>query len=85
MSIIANIQTHLDNSKYLTGFFVDLKKAVDTVDYDIPIKELKHYGSEVLQKNWLISYLKGGKRAVAIENETSTSKEILKGLPQSYF
>ena len=44
MSIIANIQTHLDNNKYLTGSFVDLKKAFDVVDHDVPIKELKHYG-----------------------------------------
>ena len=35
-----------------------------------------------MQKNWLISYLKGRKRIVVIENETSAAKEILKGLPK---
>lgn len=85
MSITANIQTHLDSSKYLTGSFVDLKKAFFIVDHDIPIKSWSIMVSEVLQKNWLISYLKGRKRIVVIENETSATKEILKGLPQAHF
>ena len=28
MSIIGNIQTHLDDSKYVAGIFVDLKKSL---------------------------------------------------------
>ena len=63
MSIIANIQTHLDNSKYLTGFFVDLKKAFDTVDYDIPIKELKHYGVRGVAKELAHITSEGGEKS----------------------
>ena len=44
MSIIKNIQTHLDDSKYVSGIIVDLKKAFDTVDRDILIKKLEHFG-----------------------------------------
>ena len=32
MSIIENIQTQLDDNKYIAGIFVNLKKAFDTVD-----------------------------------------------------
>ena len=38
MSIIENIQTHLDDSKYVPGSLVDLKKAFDTADHDNLIK-----------------------------------------------
>ena len=34
MSITENIQTQLDEGKYCTGVFVDLKKSFDTADYE---------------------------------------------------
>ena len=69
MSIIENIQTHLDDNKYVAGVFVDLKKAFDTVDHDIFIEKLDHYGVRGVAKDWFISYLKGRRQFVVIENE----------------
>ena len=40
MSIAENIQTQLDDGKYSAGVFIDLKKAFDTVDYNILLKNL---------------------------------------------
>ena len=79
MSIIENIQTHLDDGNYFAGVFVDLKKAFDTADL---IKKLGHYGVRGVAKDWFISYLKGREQFVEIENETLTTKEILTGVPQ---
>ena len=70
VSIIENIQTHLDNSKYI-GVFVDLKRAFETVDHDILIKNLIHNSS----------YMKVKKQFVMIKNENSTNQEILTGTP----
>ena len=39
MSIMKNIQTQLDDNKYVARVFVDLKKPFDTVDHDILIQE----------------------------------------------
>ena len=68
MSTIENIQTHLDYSRYVAGVFVDLKKALDTVDHDIFIKTLEHYGVRCVAKDWYILYMKGRKQFVAIGN-----------------
>ena len=73
MSIIENIQTQLDDSKYVAGVFVDLKKAFDTVEHDILIDKLDPYGVRGVAKDWFISYLNGRRQFVVIENETSTT------------
>ena len=44
MSIIENVQTQLDDNKYVAGVFFDLKKAFDTVDHDILIEKQDYYG-----------------------------------------
>ena len=44
MLIIENVQTQLDDNKYVAGVFVDLKKAFDTVDHDILIEKRDYYG-----------------------------------------
>ena len=43
MSITENIQTHLDKNELTARVFIDLRKAMDTVDHDILLK-LDHYG-----------------------------------------
>ena len=51
MSIIENIQTQLDDNKYVAGFFVDLKKVFDIVDHDILIEKLENYGVKGVAKD----------------------------------
>lgn len=53
--------------------FIDLKKAFDTVDCDILIEKLEHYGVRGVPKDRFISYLKGNTKFVEIENQTKKS------------
>ena len=69
------------DNKYVAGVFVDLKKVFDTVEHDILIEKLSHCVRGVA-KDWFISYLKRRRQFVVIENETSSTQEILTGVPQ---
>ena len=82
MSITENIQTQLDKGKYCVGVFVDLKKAFETVDHNILLRKLDYYGIRGIANEWFCSYLKKRKQFVSIENNMSSVKEILTGVPQ---
>ena len=47
----------LDSGNFTCGIFVDLKKEFDTVDHDILIQKLNHYGIRGVANNWFSSYL----------------------------
>ena len=59
--------------------FLDLKKAFDTVDLNILLAKLEHYG---LPTAWFRSYLKQRKQYTFVSGETSSLLEIPFGVPQ---
>ena len=50
MSTVENIQAQLDNGHFITGVFIDLKKAFDTVDHNILTQNLNAMVNTCLQK-----------------------------------
>ena len=64
------------------GFFVDLQKAFDTVNHDILISKLDHYGIRGTANNWFASYLKNRSQFVSILGYESSTKPINHGVPQ---
>jgi hypothetical protein len=54
----------IDNKKYTIGIFLDLSKAFDTVNHNILLKKLEHYGIRGLALDWITSYLSGRQQFV---------------------
>ena len=82
LSIVEEIRKNLDNKLYTCGVFVDLEKAFDTVNHEILIKKLDHYGIRGSYNNWLNSYLTNRKQFVSLNDSVSSHMKITCGVPQ---
>ena len=57
ISITEKIKKSLDNNEYSCGVFLDFQKAFDTVNHNIMLKKLYHYGVRGITNDWFRSYL----------------------------
>ena len=81
-SFVEKITTSLDKGQHAVGVFLDLKKAFDTVNFNILFDKLSHIGIRGNSLELLKSYLNNRKQTVAISSVKSSFKEILCGVPQ---
>ena len=62
---------------YLTWlFFLDLRKAFDTVDHNILLGKLQYYGFRGITSTWLSSYLSDRKQTTEIAGRISKQAYI---------
>ena len=76
------IKEALGHGKYGCGIFVDLQKAFDTIDHNILLGKLKHYGIRGVAYSWFESYSKDRKQYVSINGYNSKHLSISLGVPQ---
>ena len=69
-------------NKKLYACFVDFQKAFDTVNHNILIKKLNHYGIRGTANKWFESYLNKRKQCVSIAGQQSEYRYINHGVPQ---
>ena len=62
--------------------FLDIKKAFDTVNHNILLQKLKHYGIGGTVLNWLKSFLTNRWQQTKIGNLISKHAAIRSGVPQ---
>ena len=62
--------------------FIDLKKAFDTVNHDILLNKLEHYGVRGVGLSLFSSFLHDRSQYVSINNSISCKQNISCGVPQ---
>ena len=80
--ITEKIKNSIDNGLFGCGIFIDLRKAFDTVNHNILLSKLEHYGIRGHLLNWFQSYLSNRKQYVTINAFSSDFKPITCGVPQ---
>ena len=72
----------MDKGRFGCGIFIDFQKAFDTVDHNILVKKLDHYGIRGVSNSWFKSYLNNRKQYVSINGFNSELNDIKCGVPQ---
>ena len=82
LSINDKIRDNLHNKTFSCGVFVDLEKAFDTVNHNILLKKLEHYGIRGPALSWFTSYLSTRKQLVVLDGLSSSLSKISCVVPQ---
>ena len=77
-----NIKRGIDDKQYTCGIFIDLCKAFDTVDHDILLSKMHHYGIRGVVQKLFKSYLTNRMQYVSINNNKSKLQNLNCGVPQ---
>ena len=57
VNLVESIKKYIENDNYVCSVFIDLEKTFDTVDHQILLQKLYHYGIRGLAHNWFKLYL----------------------------
>ena len=82
LCIVDRIQRAIEEGHYSCGIFLDFSKAFDTVNHNILLEKLKHYGIRGITNDWFVSYLSNRSQYVSIGNNKSDTASITLGVPQ---
>ena len=82
IEIVDQIRFSIDNSQLTCGIFIDLSKAFDTVDHNILLGKLEHYGIRGNALKLFKSYLSNRNQYTVTENNKSQISNIECGVPQ---
>ena len=79
--LIDQIIHAIDNHSHTIGLFLDFSKAFDTIDHEILLYKLSHYGIRGRALEWFRSYLTDRSQFTCVNNTTSSTKTIRCGVP----
>ena len=82
LDVVNDIYSNLDNKKFGIGIYLDLQKAFDTVNHEILLQKLEHYGIRGQANKWFTSYLTN-RYQYTYTNEASSKRSMVEcGVPQ---
>ena len=82
MVLMDKLTKALDDGKFVVGILLDFSKAFDTVDHDILLNKLSHYGIRGVPHLWFKSYLSNRQQFVTYNGVSSSVKTVKCGVPQ---
>ena len=82
MEVTVKIFENLDKKKLPLAIFLDFSKAFDTIDHEILLYKLSHYGIKDTALSWFKSYLSNRTQYVQYKDIASTELTITTGVPQ---
>ena len=82
IKLLSHVVQAFHRKIYSACFFLDLRKAFDTVDHKILLQKLEHYGFRGQCNRYLNSYFQNRKQYVHINGHDSTLMTIKTGVPQ---
>ena len=82
VNIVEDIHEALDSKSFVCAVCIDLEKAFDTVNHQILLSKLYHYGIRGVANKWLSSYLSNRYQKVSINGESFPWLPIKCGVPQ---
>ena len=80
--LVSRVSEALDRHDRAISIFLDLSKAFDTVNHEILLSKLSHYGIRGSALIWFTSYITNRKQFLCFMNEESTHLDITCGVPQ---
>ena len=80
INITENIRKALDDGNIGCGVFVDFQKAFDTVDHQILLAKLNHYGICGVSNDWFQSYLSNRHQHVSINGYEIKQQNLVKSI-----
>ena len=80
--ITQNIYENLMKKHTTCGVFLDLSKAFDTINHEILLQKLEHYGIRGVALQWFRSYLSERTQRVCIDGILSGQLNVVCGVPQ---
>ena len=82
IELVDQIRLNTNGNLMTCGIFIDLSKAFDTVNHQILLDKLDHYGIRGRALEIFKSYLSNRKQYVNIENCKSQTRSMSHGVPQ---
>ena len=82
IDLLEQITNAIENKMHTIGIFIDLKKAFDTINHDLLIKKMEHFGIRGIANDWLKSYLSNRKQFANYNGTNSDLYDIECGVPQ---